>query len=238
MGRLGWCVPCGEERRDVEATQMVDGDPLCAMHARIAAAVEAGWAKPTAEVASVSGRSLLPRDACIWGCGNVPHRGRCKGVRASTAAKTVIAKLPEPVSLLEALEAGREKQPVPAMAGVFPKDVWDRMIERPAAAVASVAVAGVQGESDMDVLVCEEIPVSAVPSGRERNIGRLGQLWARLLATPFDVALKVKCRDADHAGSTARHMTLKARRAGVAIVSRKVGNTYFCHRVREEKAAR
>jgi hypothetical protein len=219
MAKFGWCVPCGEERRDVEATVIVEDEPLCAMHARIAAAVEAGWAKPVEEVASDSGRSLLASAVCLRGCGNEPHRGQCKGLRAR-AEKALKDRGPMPEPMLDELAQAVE---------------WDRIFSRPG--VADAAAASVE-ESDMDVLVCEEIPASAVPSGRERNIGRLGQLWVKLLATPFDVALKVKCRDAGHAGSTARHMTLKARKAGIAIVSRKVGNVYFCHRVREEKAAR
>ncbi len=32
MGKLGYCVPCGEERNPVDATEVVDGDPMCQAH--------------------------------------------------------------------------------------------------------------------------------------------------------------------------------------------------------------
>lgn len=194
MGRFQYCVRCGEERRDVEATLIVDGDPLCAMHARIAAVVDAVAARAV-ENPVQHGRILLPGAVCSRGCGNAPHRGLC--AKASSARRG--SELPEPAPISESLD------------DLVLKD---------------------RRAGEMDTLVCVEIPASEVPSGRERHIGRLGELWLRLMATDFEKALKVKCRDADHAGATARHMTLKARKAGVEIISRKVGTEYFCQRVK------
>lgn len=180
------------------ATVIVDGDPLCPMHARIASAEELYSPSVTPDHVEAV-RSVLPGTVCSRGCGNAPHRGRCAG--PATGRRTDAIGLPEPAPIAESFE------------GKSSADGSD---------------------TGMDVLVCEEIPASQVPTGRERHIGRLGHLWLRLMATDFDKALKVACRDADHAGATARHMTLKARKAGVAIVSRKVGDVYFCQRIRPE----
>jgi hypothetical protein len=37
MARREFCIPCGRERRDVEAVTVVDGDPMCKAHAGLAA---------------------------------------------------------------------------------------------------------------------------------------------------------------------------------------------------------
>lgn len=37
MARRAYCIPCGRERRDVEAVGVVDGDPVCAAHAGLMA---------------------------------------------------------------------------------------------------------------------------------------------------------------------------------------------------------
>ncbi len=86
-------------------------------------------------------------------------------------------------------------------------------------------------ECEMDVLVCEEVPVETVPSGQARVLGRMGALWLRLMATPYGTALKVKCRDVDHASHTGRHLKVKAKKAGVDVVSRRVGAEFWCYRV-------
>ncbi len=52
MGRLGYCVPCGEDRNPVDATVMVDGDPMCQAHAGAAARRENRAMEATAPVAA------------------------------------------------------------------------------------------------------------------------------------------------------------------------------------------
>ena len=81
MGRLGFCLPCGEARRDVDAVLVIDGDPMCAGCAR---EVEAGFIQKLPEPVPLD--EAMADDLCRRGCGNTRHRGRCKGeVRKSRA---------------------------------------------------------------------------------------------------------------------------------------------------------
>lgn len=224
MSKLGWCVRCGEERTVTAAVEIVDDDPLCLMHARIAHALEVGWGKAVEEpvaAAAAPVRNEPLRRTCSRRCGKEPHKGRCVGEEYLPVTVKPAPVEPQRPPMLTKLPAA-----VPV--------VMDS-IER---ATSAAEAAQVQGESGMDVLVCEEIPVSAVPSGRDRNLGRLGALWTRLMVTAPGTALKVKCIDGKHAGHTSRHMKAKARKAGVEIGTRQVAGWFYCWRGNQEEAAR
>lgn len=216
MSKAKWCVRCGEERTDTPATDEVDGDPLCGMHARIAYALEAGCAvkvqgSPVVDPVELEEAAAAPaapapvrnhtlRRLCRRGCGKESHYGRCVGEE------------------------------------YLPRTVKAKAV--PIAPIAPIAAEEIGG-GEMDVLVCEEIAVSDVPSGRERQAGgRMGMLWLRLMALPEGTALKVKCRDAEHAGQTNQHLKSKAARMDIRIGRRRVGNLFYCWREGVDEAAR
>lgn len=70
MGRLGYCVPCGERRQDVDATVVIDGDPMCSPCARFVGAVD---------IIKQPDLPLAEERQCSRGCGKAPHRGNCAG---------------------------------------------------------------------------------------------------------------------------------------------------------------
>lgn len=81
MGRLGYCIPCGEGRRDVDATVMVGDDPMCDMHARM---LGDGMLTKLPEAVPLSQATTPAKPAgamCSHGCGRERHRGRCKGAQ-------------------------------------------------------------------------------------------------------------------------------------------------------------
>ena len=49
MSRLGYCLPCGERGEPVDATVVIDGDPMCNLCVRMAAKASAPVVPPQAE---------------------------------------------------------------------------------------------------------------------------------------------------------------------------------------------
>ena len=202
MGRgLGYCIPCGQRRRDVPATVVIDGDPLCDACARD---MDAG---AIAKVASVIAGAEAEQESapeprlCSRGCGEQAHRGLCKGQKrppAAERARGLMAKLP-PAKL----------------------EVGDAIVP------LTRAERGVRA----DRLVAEEINVDDVPEAtqpRRHPQGRIGELWERFLRLAPGRSLKVKCRTPTHVASTDRELAKKAAKAGLALESRRVGADYYC----------
>jgi hypothetical protein len=83
----------------------------------------------------------------------------------------------------------------------------------------------------MDKLICREIRIEDIPEDEpSRFQGRIGELFARLLALKPGMALAVECRDVSHARSTLRHTRAKARKASLAIKGKRVGTTCYVQR--------
>lgn len=84
----------------------------------------------------------------------------------------------------------------------------------------------------MDKLAAEVVKLKDVPPATVKHYGRIGELFTLLLELPVGEghAIKVKCRDAYHAGSTNRDIRKKARKAAIAIQGRRVGSDYYCWR--------
>lgn len=78
MAKLGFCIPCGEDRKDVDATLVIDGEPMCNAHAAMA--------------------QKGPVELCNRGCGKPTHRGLCVGQRVAT--KPAFAEIQSPVPVL------------------------------------------------------------------------------------------------------------------------------------------
>lgn len=82
MAKLGFCMPCGEKRIDVDAVVMVDGDPMCATCAwlngqEIPAQSEFGAIHGRLEAA----KPVIDIPLCTRGCNQPRHRGNCLGMR-------------------------------------------------------------------------------------------------------------------------------------------------------------
>jgi hypothetical protein len=72
-----------------------------------------------------------------------------------------------------------------------------------------------------------EIPPEAAPL--RKATGRLGELWARLLALGPGLAEAVVCRDRNHANNTLSHMRKRARQAGREVIDRRAGATLYVY---------
>ena len=224
MGRLGYCLPCGELRRDVDATVVIDGDPMCAACAR-------GVEVTREEVRVEEFREALPKgdlaDAlranrgepitsyqpagirlCAQGCGKRAHRGLLlqmpkAGVAAAAVVEDITASTQlRRVSGLE-LQAGKQQE----LQGSRKRE-------------------GYMDRLEAEEIALEEIPAEVVQAPHPR--GRSGELWERFKALPEGRALKVKCRDVPHVGCTDRQLRAKARAAGLSVGMRREGSTDFC----------
>lgn len=256
MGRLGYCVPCGERRRDVDATVVIDGDPLCAFCARevgcgtmgklpeaVPLVQESGSAepdlKPTSQTRDV-GHPVL----CGRGCGKRPHWGGCAGrpVMESGAAKAEAFRLR--TSMSANAIAKRIGWAQPTISRWFREaDAEDSAPVRPkplAEATLLVLEDGVmkplaqkERGSLMDRLVVEEVGMEEVPMalGQRHPQGRIGELWALFRELKPRRSLKVECRDTVHVGSTDRQMRQKAKKAAMELGSRRVGTLYYCWKI-------
>ena len=71
-----YCLPCGENGNPVPATVVIEGDPLCAGCARVAA-TEA--LPPETRFEPEPPPAAEPPAMCSRGCGEPTHRGLCKG---------------------------------------------------------------------------------------------------------------------------------------------------------------
>ncbi len=80
MKKGTWCLECAERGREVLASVMVDGDPLCAACARVASVPEA-LASTGQEpvVAPEPEQKAVEQRLCRRGCGRLVHPGRCAG---------------------------------------------------------------------------------------------------------------------------------------------------------------
>lgn len=198
--RYTYCVPCAVQHIDSQAVVVVDGDPLCRSCARRAGAPEASAPIDPSATAPVA--TLRSHNFCSRGCGKPPHRGSCPGQAypRRTQVASLPAKIPAPT-------------PLQLPASPAPPDATQR-------------------SKGMDMLHAEEISVDQIPDpevGR-KPIGRSGELWVRFQALKVGVALKVKCRDSIHAGTTDRDLRAKAAKAGLKMASKRVGADYYCWR--------
>ena len=202
MGRLGYCITCGEENRPTDATIIIDGAPLCNSHA--AKLVPLSAALTVREPKLTRSEPILPRIStppkppaprapgptyCTRGCGNLTHPGLCKGGRRVMPAQ----------------------QPTPSASPVTPQPKQETATR-------------------MDKLKARTIPRHQVPVvGRKvRSIGRAGEIWSQFIDLASGQALEIVCRDHVHVGTTARGLRDKALAAGIKFGEERHPDRYYC----------
>jgi len=213
--RLGYCIPCGEAGRYVQATVVIDDGQMCDTCMRMAKQEEArllaaepvppeeAMAKADAATkATVAAAAAVP--SCAR-CGAPRHRGLCKGRNRHIAAGERSAK---------------------AAA------IVDQMVSKIAAPVPQVALQSRKERgTHMDRLVAEIVPMDQVPSGATQPRhpqGRSGELWTMFERLPAGQSIKVQCRDAVHVATTDRQLRVKAKSVGIAVGSLRFGANYYC----------
>lgn len=97
-----WCMECGEESRPIPAVTVVDGDPLCAVHAQLRGASVEVQTKPVERPVAVKENKTVDK-ACACGCGEIvsgswnykrghkPQAGKVKSGGGNTPKHSVAA---------------------------------------------------------------------------------------------------------------------------------------------------
>ena len=226
MGKaMGYCIPCHDRGATVQAVAVVDGDGLCGVCLRAG-----GNAVPTPSAKPVP--LAAPVVLCGRGCGKPSHRGLCAGGR-KPAVPPLSPPVPAPVAasplLTNAVDMGFRT--VAAKIESF----LARPVVLPPVEIVAVnpnppSPTAEQRKERMDKLVSKRVRVEDIPSeATERTpVGRIGELWLKVLALLPGEAECVENMDVPHAGYTYRHMMGKARKAGVNLRARRVGlQLYF-----------
>lgn len=217
MAKLGYCIPCGEGRRDVDATVMVGEDPMCAMHAQMGD----GMLTKTLAVEEPEPQSdveqQLPEPAeiriCSRGCGGRAHRGRCRGAAPKPLATLRKYRKERTTEIVQQIAPSTEMASRMLQGGMLTREDLDeiRLKQR-------------RGRA-MDRLVAEEVDIDAVPktiASLRTPSGRAGELWLKFQTLAPGKALKVACRDKIHVGTTVRNLQEKAAVVGIKVGSKRM----------------
>lgn len=235
-----WCIICGEGHIATEATEVVDGDPMCAAHAAfvnkgaemLAAAAPSrdlslcsrGCGKPTHR-GSCPGRVVQPEveERCKRGCGKLKHAGSCPGENRGFA--------------------GRNYTPGPRQAiAELPKAVENVLAKAPridvARCVSAACNAAPKRRGLMDTLVSEVVRDDEIPeqATTPKMLGRLGEIWKALETLESGCSLRVQNRDRSHLTYTRLHLQKGARLRSKQLRVRVVGTDLFVRYLREDEA--
>lgn len=241
MGRLGYCIPCGEGRRDVDAAVMVGDDPMCDMHARMMG--DGHLVKLPLEERTVTlVMTKSPEATRMFGDAIAKRLEQARGLveaeleqvvdsLAESRLRTICSRgcgkqshrgrcrgaAPPPLATLRKFRQDRTEQivqsiaPLPAISPL--RLSWD--VED----VTNFKPSDRKGRV-MDRLVADEFDIAEVPKTTlpaRAPMGRAGELWERFQALAPGKALKVACRDKTHVGTTARSLNAKAKEAGIGM---------------------
>lgn len=187
-----WCLPCGEQRSEIAACFLVDGDPMCKPHRDSEATADSivypldSEGRPIVEPHAkrretiqpgkeLAIKKAAPPKLCKRNCGQPVHMGRCRGMKPSpksaAARETMAEKMRENPVRLDTLE--------------------------------------------FEIVDETDVPRSTPP---QRRVGRTGEIWNQLDQLPAGKFLKVKNRNRQHMGTTARALRKTAEKRQTSLV--------------------
>lgn len=226
MSKLGYCVPCGEEHRDVDAVMMVDDDPMCVMHARVngvsqehlaqlkpepyprrgeAQKAEQRSPKPTVASSTLATPAKIKIEIKLCRRCNQPcHKGRCKGV------PTVFGAISRRLGA-----AGYTAAPI---------DLPPVMVIPKANAPTAQKRGPYTAPETVDRVKIADIPKVLV---YRKPQGKMGKYWAELEVLPEGEAIRVTSEDHKRAGTLVSQFQAKARDMGRKLEYRRDGVTVY-----------
>lgn len=220
-----YCLPCGERRRDVLATVMLDGDPMCSICAgllKMELAKSGGLPLPERAIGAEAAKAAPASPAarlCAQHCGKPVHRGRCGAGRAVgplERLKEAAARVP--------LAPSRPASPPAYQPG--PRQAV-AVIPQPAAPPAAKAKVAQLDKLSAEIIRDDQMPSEEVAPVLVRSMGRMGEMWDALEALPAGCWLAVNNRDRNHLTYTARLLREGMKRRNLQLQMREHGHRLY-----------